>query len=171
MLKKEFEDRIGTEVSSEDFEIIHQIYMATGEMDKDTFCKNWDPKFLENPIVAVLTTGTTRWIKASMDTQEALNKANKDLDRALHTVEELTARCEVTTKHLHKFVDAIDATVEIINLACFESLKKKLEDIFGKTHVMRMRVNHGWDLSKEEVSWLLNKIDGNDVDEEEEDDE
>jgi hypothetical protein len=170
MLKKEFEDRTGTEVSSEDFEIIHQIYMATGEMDKDTFCKNWNPKFLENPIVATLTVGTARWIKASMDTQEALNKANKDLDRSLHTVQELTTRCEVTKRHLDKFVDAIDATVDIINLSCFEALKKKLEDIFGKTHVMRMRINHGWDLSKEEVSWLLNRIDDDSVSQEEDDD-
>ena len=159
MLKKEFEDRTGTKVSSEDFEIIHRIYMATGEMDKDTFCQNWDPKFLANPITASMTVGAEKWINVQMSTAEKLMQTKKDLDGALRTIEQLTTRVETQNKHLHEFQDAIDATFDIINLACFESLKKKYEDIFGRSWTMRMRVNHGWDLSKEDVAWLLDKVD------------
>ena len=169
MLKKEFEDRTGTKVSSEDFEIIHRIYMATGEMDKDTFCQNWGPKFLSNPITASMTVGAEKWINVQMSTAEKLMQAKKDLDRANGKIKDLEARNEELTEHLHKFVDAVDETLDCINLACFEALKKKFEDIFGRTRAMRMRVNHGWDLSKEEVAWLLGRVDDDDI--EEEDDE
>lgn len=41
MTRKEFEDRTGLEVTALEFSKVHDIYMAAGEMDKDTFCKEW----------------------------------------------------------------------------------------------------------------------------------
>lgn len=41
MTQKEFEERTGLNVNACEFESIHEIYMACGEMDKDTFCKEW----------------------------------------------------------------------------------------------------------------------------------
>lgn len=38
MTRKEFEDRTGLEVTALEFSKVHDIYMAAGEMDKDTFC-------------------------------------------------------------------------------------------------------------------------------------
>lgn len=41
MTRKEFEDRTGLEVTALEFSKVHDIYMAAGEMDKDTFCSEW----------------------------------------------------------------------------------------------------------------------------------
>lgn len=41
MTRKEFEERTGLQVSAVEFCTINDIYMAAGEMDKDTFCKEW----------------------------------------------------------------------------------------------------------------------------------
>ena len=40
MTQKEFETRIGREVSSSKYEAIEKVYMQT-EMDKDEFCEMW----------------------------------------------------------------------------------------------------------------------------------
>ena len=42
-----------------------------------------------------------------------------------------------------------------LNLPVFPSLQNKFNDIFGTSEVIRMRHNNGWDLSREEVEWLL----------------
>lgn len=39
MTQQEFFERTGIEMNAEEFEGLHRIYMATGAMDKDTFCK------------------------------------------------------------------------------------------------------------------------------------
>ena len=41
MTRKEFEDRTGLQVTALEFSSVNDIYMAAGEMDKDTFCKEW----------------------------------------------------------------------------------------------------------------------------------
>ena len=39
MLQQEFEQLTDTKVSKEQFEVINQMYMYAGDMDKETFCK------------------------------------------------------------------------------------------------------------------------------------
>lgn len=41
MLREEFEARMGNTVTPEAFEDIHELYIASGDMDKDTFCDDW----------------------------------------------------------------------------------------------------------------------------------
>lgn len=41
MTQQEFETRIGTEVAPSTFDFANRVYMATGEMDKDSFCTDW----------------------------------------------------------------------------------------------------------------------------------
>ena len=41
MTRKEFEERTGLQVSAVELCKVNEIYMAAGEMDKDTFCKEW----------------------------------------------------------------------------------------------------------------------------------
>lgn len=39
MLQQEFEQLTGKKVNKEQFEVINQMYMYAGDMDKETFCK------------------------------------------------------------------------------------------------------------------------------------
>lgn len=53
MTQKEFEQRTGLNVSAVEFCTVNDIYMAAGEMDKDTFCKEWK-KHSESKLLAEL---------------------------------------------------------------------------------------------------------------------
>lgn len=53
MTRKEFEERTGLNVSAVEFCTVNDIYMAAGEMDKDTFCKEWK-KHSESKLLAEL---------------------------------------------------------------------------------------------------------------------
>lgn len=56
MNQQEFETRIGRNVSSETFDFANRVYMAAGEMDKDTFCADWKRSELgTSKIVSALT--------------------------------------------------------------------------------------------------------------------
>lgn len=155
MLKKEFESLTGKTVSDEDFTLINRIYMAAGEMDKATFCKNWKPEMLENPIVAALAVGAETWIKADLNTTEKLLKMKKDCEDAFRTAKGLQDQVNAREQKINQLRAAVDATVEHINLAAFPSLQEKFFGIFGKYQVLRMRHNGGWDLDKNDVEWLL----------------
>lgn len=41
MLQKEFEDRIGRKVTTEEYVEANAVYMMAGELDKDEFCREW----------------------------------------------------------------------------------------------------------------------------------
>ena len=41
MLQKEFEDRIGRKVTTEEYVEGNAVYMMAGELDKDEFCREW----------------------------------------------------------------------------------------------------------------------------------
>lgn len=41
MLREEFENRMGNTVTPEAFEDINELYISSGDMDKDTFCDDY----------------------------------------------------------------------------------------------------------------------------------
>lgn len=41
MTQKEFEVRTGMQVTPDEYEEIERVYLAAGNMDKDTFCHDW----------------------------------------------------------------------------------------------------------------------------------
>lgn len=53
MTQQEFNERTGIVVSAEDFDRIHDMYMAAGEMDKDEFCREFRAHG-HSPLVAEL---------------------------------------------------------------------------------------------------------------------
>jgi hypothetical protein len=155
MLKKEFENRFGQEVSDGDFEIINRMYMAAGEMDKDEFCKNFKMDFLSNPLIAALTVSGEHWIKAQMNTAEKLVKTEKELSELQRTVKGLENQVKSREERIGLLQAAVDATVTEVNLVVFPKLQERFNDLFGTSAVMRMRHSNGWDLSRDEIDWLL----------------
>ena len=41
MTQKEFEERIGRKVTGDEFELANDLYMMSGELDKDRFCADY----------------------------------------------------------------------------------------------------------------------------------
>ena len=149
MLKKEFESLTGKTVSDEDFTLINRIYMAAGEMDK--------AEMLENPIVAALAVGAETWIKAQMNTAEELNKTKAGVDGLMARIGALARQSKGQADEIALLKKAVYAVVEQVNLEAFPTLKEKFNDIFGTSEVIRMRFNNGWDLSRDEIEWLLDR--------------
>lgn len=55
MNKQEFESRIGRQVTNEEFEKAERVYMAAVNIDKDTFCEEWERNKLgESEVIADL---------------------------------------------------------------------------------------------------------------------
>lgn len=53
MTQKEFEERIGRDVTGDEFERANAIYMAAGDIDKDRFCADYK-KHKDSEIIAAL---------------------------------------------------------------------------------------------------------------------
>ena len=53
MMQKEFEERTGMQVTPAEYEKIEKLYMSSGNIDKDTFCKEWK-KHSESKLLAEL---------------------------------------------------------------------------------------------------------------------
>lgn len=78
MTQQEFETRTGKEVTSGCFDYANRVYMAAGEMDKDSFCKEYFTKKVhESDIVCNLTSEV-----------ELLQGTVKNLERQVRSGEE-----------------------------------------------------------------------------------
>ena len=73
MTRKEFEDRTGLEVTALEFSKVHDIYMAAGEMDKDTFCSEWK-QHGESELIAELWNTAKREHDLGMHKKEECDK-------------------------------------------------------------------------------------------------
>ena len=78
MTQQEFEARTGKEVSPASFDYANRVYMAAGEMDKDSFCKEYFTKRVcDSDIVCNLTSEV-----------ELLQGTVKNLERQVQAGEE-----------------------------------------------------------------------------------
>lgn len=53
MTQKEFEERIGRDVTGDEFEVANDLYMMSGELDKDRFCADYK-KHKDSEIIKAL---------------------------------------------------------------------------------------------------------------------
>ena len=77
MTRKEFEDRTGLEVTALEFSKVHDMYMAAGEMDKDTFCKEWK-QHGESKLLAELWHRVKREHDMGMEKKEECDKLYRE---------------------------------------------------------------------------------------------
>ena len=137
MLQKEFEERIGREVTTEEYVEANAMYMAAGEMDKDEFCREYTQW------------GGTRLVKCLFETAYRLNKALEE------------------TKLLHKEAmeivsDAADAMLEIeqgiLDGGTAEhttgELEKKAWWLVGAKEVVLRKIKMGMALTEKDKNYI-----------------
>ena len=90
MTQKEFEERIGREVTGDEFERANDIYMMSGELDKDRFCADYK-KHKDSEIIAALFETADK----QKDRLHVLTKEREGLVNFLTDMAELTGEAEI----------------------------------------------------------------------------
>ena len=137
MLQKEFEDRIGRSVTEQEYVEANAMYMAAGDIDKDTFCREW------------LKIGSSALVKGLFETAYQKGKKVQELE-LLH--KEAVEICS----------DAADAMLEIeqgiLNGKTVEhttnELEKKAWWLVGAKEVVLRKIKMGMDLTEKDKNYI-----------------
>ena len=128
MLQHEFEDRIGREVSREEYVKANALYMSTN-LDKDEFCKEWDT------------------IKDS----KVVDEVGRDLHNKEMLLGEISRTCQnsaaLLLDYIHENLDINDP--RIVTAA---------RNITSFRDVVRYRLENGYELDKEDTDFLISAI-------------
>lgn len=74
MQKQEFIDLTGLNPTDEEYYTIEQMYILAGDMDKETFCKNY-VKIKDNELLMTLYFELKRYRDSSFDAKESLKES------------------------------------------------------------------------------------------------
>ena len=137
MLQKEFEDRIGRSVTEQEYVEANAMYMAAGDIDKDTFCREW------------LKIGSSALVKGLFETAYQKGKKVQELE-LLH--KEAVEICS----------DAADAMLEIeqgiLNGKTVEhttnELEKKAWWLVGAKEVVLRKIKMGMALTEKDKNYI-----------------
>lgn len=130
---KEFRTLTGQEVTENEFEDINKLYMATGNMDKQTFCGLWKKNDLFRIALEV-----ERNLSAKVTFAEKV-LANKEQER-----EDMSHAADVllTVDEADDNVDAYEAAIELVT----------------RREVVERKVRMGLRLREEDKKYILNHL-------------
>ena len=87
MTKQEFELLTGEMTTDINFEFAHRVYMAAGDMDKDTFCEDWKENNLTHSKIVSTLTLEVETLNAALKTAnncyESAENALRDFNRQM----------------------------------------------------------------------------------------
>ena len=162
MTQQEFESRTGLTVTSDQFDIINRIYMAAGELDKDTFCEEFQQGYLSNAIIKNLVFHCEELARTVNSFNHAINDQATQLDAARHnmssmqrTIDGQKDQIKYRDEKILQMQKVLNAVEEHVDLEIETEVAKAYEEQFGKLYVIRMRHENGWELNGNEIDWLL----------------
>lgn len=150
MLQKEFEERTGKKVSPEQYAEIDRIYMAAGDVDKDTFCKEW--KRLEgSTVVAELTR------EVELTTLQA-QSFGRSLENEKEQKDALAKELEIATTNNRELAEEV-AELKAIKTRLAEALLREgfdcvARDIFGASAVIGLKCSLEMELDADDRKFL-----------------
>lgn len=122
MLKQEFENMIGTEVSTNTFDYANRVYMAAGEMDKQTFARDWQDEYVsESKIVSALTLE----VECLQDTVKNLEHQVQDDATCLNRFRDQMVDFLVLQAHKWSATDLREKAIKIVGIR--EYLRRCIE--------------------------------------------
>lgn len=137
MLQKEFEDRIGRQVSEQEYLEANAMYENAGDMDKDEFCREW------------LKIGSCRLVKCLAEKTYQQHKALQEKELLLKESREIRS-------------DAADAMLEIekvvLNGGTTEHTTELLDHqawwLVGAKELVLRKIKMGMDLSENDKNYI-----------------
>lgn len=162
MTQQEFESRTDLTVTADQFDIINRIYMAAGELDKDTFCEDFQQAFLSNAIVKHLVAHCEQLARTVDSYSHAINDQATQLDAARHNMSSMQRTIDGQKDQIYyrdekilQMQKVLNAVEEHVDMEIETEVAKAYEEQFGKLYVIRMRHENGWELNGNEIDWLL----------------
>lgn len=137
MLQKEFEDRIGRKVATEEYVEANAVYMMAGELDKDEFCREW------------LKIGSSKLVQCLFEKAHSLDQDLQEQKLMVNECQEMIS-------------DAADAMLEIGDTISptkvREELEKKAVWLVGRKEVVKRKAAHEYIFSKEDLEYITNNL-------------
>ena len=107
MLQKGFEERIGRSVTLEEYEGAMAMYMAAGDIDMDTFCREWK-RVGESPLVIGL-------FDSAYNREKELNNCKLILEETEGILKSMGTKLKQCYKELFGCVDAMCELSEVVD--------------------------------------------------------
>ena len=149
MTKQEFTELTGINPTEEEFDKIHELYMATGaEMDKQSFCaayKSCKDMTLVNALYHNMLFSTSR-LKEERD---SIEKERKEDRKKLEDLWEKTDAAAV------KILDVAERTT---NPDHADFLNKAAVSLVGQFDVCMTKLEKGYAMDEEERNFLIDEI-------------
>lgn len=140
MTQQEFENLTGLKTNANDFDHINRIYMAAGEMDKQAFCKDYNPIVRDSLIVSYLVSEVEE-LRGTVKNYENQVKADADC--------------------LHQFQDSmVDFLVLQAEKWSASDLREKAIKMVGFREYLRRRLVFGfglWESDRKELEIILSE--------------
>ena len=131
MTQQEFETRTNWTPSEEAFDYINRVYMAAGEIDKDTFCKDYmSHKLHESKVVG--------WLTAEVETHRM---GQTNLSNELNVEVERAAKFRIEMGEFLLRQAQETGSVEI---------REKAIELLGEREYLRRMITGGFDLWEED---------------------
>lgn len=162
MTQYEFETRIKREVKPEDFDYINRIYMAAGEMDKDSFCAEYNTMIFRSGIVKAIVEHCEQLARSINSLNHAIADQASQLDAARHNMSSMQREIDGQKSQIAFRDEKIlnmqkvqDAVEQHIDLEDEKEVREAFEEAYGKLYTIRMRYENSWELNDDEILWLI----------------
>ena len=151
MLQKEFEERIGRSVSEQEFVEANAMYMAAGDIDKVTFCREWK-QIGESPLVKGLFETAYNLNQALQEHKLMLNECREMLSDAADAMLEICngLLSGETAEHTAPAGDAAGTAAK--------ELTKKAWWLVGQKEVTKRRIQNGYQLDDKDRETIINNL-------------
>ena len=137
MLQKEFEDRIGRKVTTEEYVEANAVYMMAGELNKDEFCREW------------LKIGSSKLVQCLFEKAHSLDQDLQEQKLMVNECQEMIS-------------DAADAMLEIGDTIgptkVREELDKKAVWLVGRKEVVKRKAAPDYIFSNEDLEYITNNL-------------
>lgn len=122
MTQQEFEQRIGTEVATSTFDFANRVYMAAGEMDKDTFCADWKQTDLTTSNIASALTLEVEQLQGAL---ASANKAYENAERGMRDFADQMADFLILQAEKWSATDLREKAIKMVGFQ--EYIRRRLE--------------------------------------------
>ena len=149
MTKQEFTERTGINPTEEEFDKIHELYMATGaEMDKQSFCAAYK-SCKDMTLVNALYRSLAFSINRLKEERDSIEKERKEDRKKLEDLWEKTDAAAV------KILDVAERTT---NPDHADFLNKAAVSLVGQFDVCMTKLEIGYAMDEEERNFLIDEI-------------
>lgn len=149
MLQKEFEERIGRPVTEQEYVEANAVYMTAGEIDKDTFCREW-VKIGGSALVKGLFEAAYRKGRRAEELEllhrEAVGIVSDAADAMLEILD-LVIEVRDKSEGEYSAIDAIGV-----------KLDKKIAWLIGRGETIKRKVRKGIAMSPEDADYIINNL-------------